>query len=26
VIEEAVEFAENSPEPDVETVTEWVYA
>jgi pyruvate dehydrogenase E1 component alpha subunit len=26
VIEEAVKFAEESPEPDVETVTEWVYA
>ena len=26
VIEEAVEFAENSPEPDPSEVTEWVYA
>jgi len=26
VIEKAVEFAENSPEPDVSKVTEWVYA
>jgi pyruvate dehydrogenase E1 component alpha subunit len=26
VIQEAVDFAENSPEPDVENVTEWVYA
>jgi len=26
VIQEAVEFAENSPEPNVENVTEWVYA
>ncbi len=26
VIEKAVEFAENSPEPDVKNLTEWVYA
>lgn len=26
VIHEAVNFAENSPEPDVENVSEWVYA
>lgn len=26
LIDEAVEFAENSPEPDVSEVTEWVYA
>lgn len=26
LIDEAVEFAENSPEPDVAEVTEWVYA
>lgn len=26
VIEDAVTFAENSPEPEVEDVTEWVYA
>jgi pyruvate dehydrogenase E1 component alpha subunit len=26
VIDKAVEFAENSPEPDPEDVTEWVYA
>jgi pyruvate dehydrogenase E1 component alpha subunit len=26
IIQEAVEFAENSPEPSVENVTEWVYA
>lgn len=26
VIEKAVEFAENSPEPDVTKLTEWVYA
>ena len=26
IIDEAVEFAENSPEPDVNNVTEWVYA
>ena len=26
VIDEAVEFAENSPEPDVKNLTEWVYA
>jgi len=26
VIQEAVDFAENSPEPDVNKVTEWVYA
>lgn len=26
LIDEAVEFAENSPEPDISEVTEWVYA
>jgi len=26
VIDEAVEFAENSPEPDVKDLMEWVYA
>jgi pyruvate dehydrogenase E1 component alpha subunit len=26
VVDEAVEFAESSPEPDVETLTEFVYA
>jgi pyruvate dehydrogenase E1 component alpha subunit len=26
VIDDAVEFAENSPEPNIEDVTEWVYA
>jgi acetoin:2,6-dichlorophenolindophenol oxidoreductase subunit alpha len=26
LIDEAVEFAEDSPEPDIENVTEWVYA